>query len=964
MFKYYLSIFIWSICCFPFLLCSAQTKPSINFKNLNTEDGLSSNTIESVIQDKNGFIWLGTENGLNRYDAYQFRTYKNLSQEPHSLSNNYINSLFVDSQKQLWILTANGLNLYKEETDSFEQHFIKNTIGDNNFLCMTEDSKGQLWLSCNKGIYSFNKQTKLFQRFTPTDELSKNWNLITFTKLLVDKKGNLWIGSRQSGLFIKNPDGHVKSAEKLFPELRAIKSINDIKEDQDGSIWVGTNGQGLVRINPTSKQFNHYEYRKNEQSSLSSGVVKSILIDQINRVWVGMENSGLSLFNQKFNSFHHYQNNPSNPQSLSQKTISALFEDQQGNIWLGTHRGGVNFFNPKLDKFEFYTSGSGNTGLSYKDVKSFFEDQDGTIYIGTDGGGLNTWDRKNNIFQHYKHDPLNPHSISSDAVLHIVKDGKGNIWVSTWGAGLNLFDNKSGTFKRFTHDPDNPLSISSNYIWRTFEDSKGNLWIATSSGGINKFNSQNQTFEQLKWKNKSYQNSTNYYCIAEDEDGDIWFGSDNGILLRYNIVKEQLSSYKIPNFDNKNPPNIAVWVIFKDSNNKLWFGQKGLFYFDNLQNKILPAKSNLYLHEESIQGILEDNYGNLWLSTKNGLFQYHIKTQQITHFTMPDGLQGLEFGPNACLKTKKAELLFGGSNGFNLFKPEKLQYNRIAPEIFWTDFQLFPKSQAEKPNHYSLKEDISVNKEIVLKHNQSTFSIQFTALNFVSSKKNQFAYKLGGLDKNWNYVNESRTATYANLKPGTYLFSAKAANNDGVWNVKTKSIKIIVIPPFWKLWWFKSLVSIFIVCLITSFVQLYRDLELRKTNENKQKEIPMLALQRSNLSKLLQKRDEEFLHNLQIILNKHLDDPNLKVGFLSQEMGMSQSKFFKKIKEITGLSISEYVRKIRLERARQILLTEDIAITQVMHQVGISSSSYFTNAFKKEFGKTPTEYLKQVRKKN
>jgi len=1374
MYKFLTYFSILCLCSFCVSTVNSQIRTRIKFNHLSNEDGLSSSSIQAIIQDKEGFIWFGTEDGLNRYDGYQFRVYKNNYQDSHSLSDNFINGLFIDGQDRLWISSSNGLNLYDPLKDNFLTYYFNATEVGNNIYGLVEDQAGKLWVSSNEGLFTHSKKENKFKRYIPQNPEMKNWPKNEFGILFVDKQNRLWISTQQHGLVLKNSNGSIESVEKTYPLLSSIRDAQVIRQDQKGNIWIGTAGLGLFKVHFDSHKVSRYEHNPLDNKSLSSNVVKSLEFDQQGQVWIGTENGGLNLYHEKEDWFHRYDNQPNNPSGISQKTISSIFEDRQGNIWLGTHRSGINYFNPLMDNFQFYGDGIPFRDLSYRDVKTFYEDTDGTILIGTDGAGLNSWNRKTDRFSYFKHSPTDENSIGSDAVLHIMKDRKGNLWVSTWGGGLNLFDRKSGTFKRFVHDDKRPQSISSNYVWRVFEDSKGNLWVATSYAGLNLFDPKKNSFQKVNWRNKKdprIATGRSYYSIEEDTEGKLWLGADAGILHVYDPNSKDLKEYNFSEIPNYPSSTNAVRVIFKDSQNKLWFGQEGLFQYDKAQDRIVPIFKESNLRDEAIQGILEDDRGNLWISSKNGLYRYHLQTRDIKQFNLNDGLQGMEFGPNTCLKTADGELLFGGYNGFNVLDPDHIETNLVAPEIYFTDFQISHKSQKPNQEHSPLTQQIGATEEITLAYDQASFTIAYTALNFIASPKNQFAYKMVGLDKDWNYVKDIRSVTYTNLSPGDYIFKVKAANNDGLWNEAGKSIKISILPPFWQRWWFRAIVVSLALGIASFYLLLYRNLEIRKikllqqdeihevqsqfftnishefrspltlimgalenirsnqhvekshrlmeknaerlsglinevmdfhkiesglrtlqvsmsnmngllgdiaddfeeialqrnmklqvdlpkiqkmvycdrkviekivlnllnnafkfspdhstvtisllsslryhatelepllqigqalpnvhychilvadqgigihkeaskrlferfyrisnehmgsgiglafvkslvshhrgyiqvfsrkdigtevivsipyrrsdyaeeeitfeempkadgelaaqtakhervslyVNDNQnhglhaekillidddgelrtfirenleqdydimeaengeqalellkeqlpdliisdlmmpkmdgmelcqmlqgspahshipiimltakeetstkleglahgasvyltkpfsmkllrltianlfklgknQKERHIQDFQRSAVSMVQQKRDEVFIHNLMEIMERHLDDPNLKVEVLSREMGMSQSKFYKKIKEITGYNISEYVRKTRMARARQILLSEDTTITQVMYRVGISSSSYFTSAFKKEFGLNPSDYMKGVRR--
>ncbi len=846
MYKFLTFFSILCLCCIHVSRVSSQTKTRIKFSQLSIEDGLSSSSIEAIVQDKDGFIWFGTEDGLNRYDGYQFRIYKNNYKDPHSLSDNFINDLYVDQQGRLWVSSSNGLNLYDPLDDTFSPYFFNSTKVGNNIHGLVEDQAGTLWVSSNEGLFIHPKREHKFQRYIPEHPDFKNGHKNQFGVLFVDSKNRLWIGTREHGLYLKDSNGSISRAEQSYPLLDKLKEAQAIEEDRYGNIWIGTAGQGVFKIQSDNQRVHQYVHDPLYSRSISSNVIKSLEVDQQNQVWVGTENGGLNLYLEREDQFHHYENPLRSLNGVSQKTISSIFEDRQGNIWLGTHRSGINYFNPLMDNFDFYGDGIPFRDLSYKDVKTFFEDSDGTILIGTDGAGLNSWDRKTDRFRYYRHSPTVANSIGSNAVMHIMKDRKGNLWVSTWGGGLNLFDRNTGKFNRFMHEDGNVQSISSNYVWRVFEDSKGNLWVATSYGGLNLFNPQKNSFKKVNWTNKNNPKigtEQSYYSIEEDAEGRLWLGSDGGILHCYDPKTQNLKEYNFAEIPNYPASTNAVRVIFKDSKNRLWFGQEGLFRYNQAADRMVPVFPESSLRDEAIQGILEDDRGILWISSKNGLFRYHLQTKDIKHFNLNDGLQGMEFGPNTALKTRAGELIFGGYNGFNVLDPGHIETNLVAPDIYFTDFQISHKSQKPHQEHSPLTQQIAATDEITLAYDQATFTIAYTALNFIASPKNQFAYKMLGLDKDWNYVKDVRSVTYTNLSPGDYIFKVKASNNDGVWNETGKSIKINILPPFWQRWWFKVIIVSLALGIASFYLILYRNLEIRKLKNLQQEEIHDVQLQ-------------------------------------------------------------------------------------------------------------------------
>ncbi len=819
------------------LPCFSQA-PELSFKRISSDQGLSNSTIESIWQDHQGFMWFGTRDGLNRYDGYQTTVYRFEPKDSTSISDNYITCIYEDRHQTLWIGTLNGLNTF----DAAKHHFIRykhlkgnaKTIPHNQVTSISEDQQGRLWIGTfGGGISQFLRTEKSFisiQQAAGRPGLSDN----RVNAIYTDTKGDIWIGT-EKGLDLFRG----KTGAFTFYKTPTNSGIRNVTADKEGNLWLGTEDKGLLKFQPQTSRFQVYQHQQTDKRSLGSNQVRSMLRDRKGELWVGGVNGGLNLFDPATNSFFNYQNEPDNIFSLSQRTVSALFEDKQENLWVGTHRGGINLHTPTTSKFKLFRQGATQNSLSYNDVKAFCEDHQGNIWIGTDGGGLNLFQRKNESFTHFVNNPYNAGSIGSNEILHVSEDSEKNIWVSTWGDGLKLLKPGSSRFQHFRHDPSDSGSISSNYVQKCFEDSNGNLWIATYYGGLNRLDRNTKIFTRITTSpdGKSRLLGNNVVSLAEDRQGYLWIGTDDGGLNRYDPVQKTFHHYF--NEDEKSPD---LRVVFIDSKGRLWVGQAGLYLFNEVTNVFSLATNEAGLGTEFIKGITQDDDGYLWISTSNGLTQFHPEKKTYKKYNLSDGLQGLEFEANAYLKTKDGQMFFGGVNGFNSFYPRHIRINQFVPPVRLTEFQVF--NQKVQPSMDGpLQTDISLAKEIKLNYRQSTLAFGFAALNYTASENNQYAYKLEGLEDNWNYVGREHRASYTNLDPGTYTFQVKASNNDGVWNEEGTSIKVIITPPFWQTWWFRTLLVMAFFSAIIAFVYLRRREEMKKLEERKREEIHQMQLQ-------------------------------------------------------------------------------------------------------------------------
>jgi PAS domain S-box-containing protein len=826
-------------------LVNAQIQ-NIQFKHLTTDNGLSQSWAHSVIQDKYGFMWIGTEDGLNRYDGHSFRIYRNNFRDQYSISNNGILTLFENSKGNLWIGTRKGLNLYDIKNDKF----IRYHRWSERITSIAEDKNKILWVGTETGLYSIDLKNDSINTYSSPSDLSRNSvsRLVSgqILKIYVDSKNNVWIGS--SGglhLYVRENNSFINYYhDEKNPNSISSDEIRPILEDNAGRLWIGTSAGLDLFINNQEHspkgRFIHYQNIVDDKKSISNGPVMSLLEDDKRNLWIGIQNGGLDVinlktYNKKTAIFNHFKNDPNKENSLSNNSIYSITQDNQGNIWISTFGKGLNIINPLGDRFIHYKSESGSkSSLSNNQVNTFLEDND-FLWIGTEGG-LNLYNKKDDTFKHYVHDPLNKRSIGSNAVWAICKDKKGNLWVGTWGGGLNKFDYKTETFEHFYNNPDDTNSISSNNMFAIFEDSKGNLWIGTMGGGLNMFDYKHKRFIRYTESNSNiYRNYVP--AIMETKSGDLWLSNENS-FERFNIKTKKFENFTHSENDSTSLSSNKAISIYEDSKGNLWMGtDAGLNLFNKATKGFKCYRIEDGLPDNDINSIVEDNRGNLWLSTDKGLSKFinainlPVKPE-FRNYGYEDGLQGNEFCPRSSCKGADGKLYFGGPNGFNVFDPDKITENTYIPPIVITGFNIFNKPEVlgERGNNKNLDS----TEDLVLSYKQSVFSFDFAALNYISSYKNQFAYKMEGFDKDWNYVGTKYTATYTNLDPGKYIFRVKGSNNDGVWNEKGIALPIIITPPYWETIWFRLLLVVIaagIAFWIYKWRMQVRDLTARRQME-------------------------------------------------------------------------------------------------------------------------------------
>lgn len=811
-------------------------KWDMSFKHINIEQGLSNSTIECIYQDKRGFIWIGTRDGLNRYDGKHIVVYKNESNNPFSLSDNFVTAITEDSQGNIWIGTFDGLNRLDEKKNTFERFFYQkenpNSLGNNTITSLLKDHKGQLWIGTQGGILNLWNGENSFKKYF----LNKSTQgQIAVTSLYQDTENNYWIGTDKGLYFFEPHNGHFQYTETITGYR---PTVNCLAQDAQGNLLIGTNGQGLMSFNYRLGLKKRFVQQDINPHSLANNLVKSIWVDHKKQIWIGCINGGLNLFEPLTGHFTNYQPRPENPKSLSQRTISALFEDNQGNLWIGTHRGGINLYMSQVQKFQLFRQQPNENSLSYNDVRAFCEGSSGDIWVGTDGGGLNLFHKNTQTFEHFKHNPFQANSISSNEILGLTQDHQKRLWIATWGGGLSLLENGSRSFKRFLQQENNPNSLGSNYVQQVFEDRQQRLWIATYYGGLYQYLPDGKFVKILYGKNrKSQLLGNNIICLNQDLRGRIWIGTDDGGL---NCLDPQTGIFS--HYFHKDSKKPDIRIIFVDRQGRIWVGHRGLYLWHEKEQQFRLFTSKAHLSEDFIKGIVQDDEDNLWISSSNGITKLNPQNLQIQQYNSADGLQGLEFEPNAALRTKDGQIYFGGVKGFNTFYPHKIFNNNYIPPIYLTSLQIFNKKVSVGKDS-PLEEDISYLKTLELSHKQNTFSIDFAALNFTASENNQYAYKLEGWDKDWIIAGSENRASYTNVSPANYTFMVKASNNDGVWNPEVTMLEVIVHPPFWATWWFRAIAFILMLTGIRTFYQFRRRMAIQQLKEQQKEELHQDQLQ-------------------------------------------------------------------------------------------------------------------------
>jgi signal transduction histidine kinase/ligand-binding sensor domain-containing protein/DNA-binding response OmpR family regulator len=819
-------------------------KKDIQFEHLTVDEGLSSNTVLCFLQDSRGFLWIGTYDGLNKYDGYEFKVFKNSQEDSLSISDNMVNALCEDKYGNIWAGCGwgGGLNKFNRLTEKFTRYLPdpnnSSSISSDRIKSIASEKSGNLWIGTDGGgLEYFELDKEIFHHYkhNPSDPFSISSN--TINPVFVDKNDFVWIGTLKSGLnkFIKEKSNFISYKNSSDPNSISGNQIAEIFEDKLGYLWIGTRDGGLNQFDPLTYKFKHFRHDPKNPNSISEDYVWAIYGNSDGMIWIGTYNLGINLLDTKTETFTRYRKIFNDSKSLSDDAVYSIYEDRSGIGWFGTWSGGINKYDRKKEKFITYSHIPGNpNSLSNGSVYTIYKDGNADLWVGTDIGGLTRIKEQANKFTHYFHDPNNPNSISSNAVFSICEDKDGNLWIGTDDAGINKFDRTTNKFQRFKNDPNNPNSIDGEKISQVFCDSYGDLWIALSSNGIDKLKRGESNF--IHYRNDSSDpksvSSQLVYIIYEDKEGNLWIGTHGDGLMLYNRKTDNFSFYR------HNPGNYSVSLSYdavsslcEDENGILWIGTNGAGCnrFDRVKNQFKHFREKDGLANDVVNGILSDNKGNLWISTGKGISKFNIKTESFTNYVTKDGLQGSDFNGRAYFKSRNGEMYFGGSNGLNRFHPDEIIENPFIPPIVITDFQILHKPVAVGYDSIwgrtILEKSISETELIELKHYDNIISLEFAALDFHSPEKNQYAYMLEGFDNHWIHTSaKERTITYTNLDPGAYTLKVKGSNNDGVWNEAGATLRIIIHPPWWATWWSYILYGfVFILAFVTSTrIYLYR----------------------------------------------------------------------------------------------------------------------------------------------
>ena len=892
-----LPLILLSLIIFSVKLVYPQTNnyKNLTFDHLSIEHGLSQITVHSILEDNNGFLWFGTEDGLNRYDGYEFVIYRNNPKDINSISDNFIWSLFQDSENNIWVGTnSGGLNKYCYSTNSFETYANNLTPRANNIRVIYEDSFKNLWIGTNNaGLFRYDKILNKFEKILLGN--SENYSIRSICE---DNNKVLWVGTNDNGLISYNSKNKkIESFTKSNSNLTS-NAIWALVTDSKDNIWIGTYNGGLNKFDNTSKVFTNFS--NGIANGLMNNNITSLIIDDYDNPWICTE-GGLSIYLENKNEFVNYKHSLSDLRSLSNSFLRVIVKAKSNLIWIGTVGGGLNKLNLNKKFNQFNHNPTNENSLSHNMIRAIEGDSRGNIWIGTLGNGINRYDKQKNKFERFNSKSI---GLSEDVVTSILEDENNSLWVGTWGGGLNKIKFTSGregykveNLKIYKHLPNNEQSISSDIIQDIFEDSNGNLWIGTEDG-LDCYNQAKHKF--IHFKNEPNNrlsisdNRIQSSAIIEDKFGYLWIGTWQG-LNRVNIndgdsFDENKSFRKFYKEDGLSDNRIIS--IYEDNEHSsadsiiIWIGSIG-----GGLNKIVASISNGEITDYKISnynmsnglpsnviyGILGDNEGNLWLSTNNGISKFNVHKEDFRNYTIEDGLQSNQFFWGAAYSTADGEFYFGGINGLNSFYPNQLLENKVIPKVFITKIII---ESLDGLNRIVLDnvDNIKKNNSIELPYDNYNMQFVFTALDLTTPSRNLYKYILENYDEKWTDNISFNSASYTSINDGSYLFKVHGSNNDGVWSSEAASYNIIIRTPYWKTWWFISLIallisSIIFYIIITQIKNLLAVERLRTKlaadlHDNIGSSLTEISILSEVISSRLKTNDNDILNNLEKISSK------------------------------------------------------------------------------------------------
>lgn len=824
-------------------------KQSLYFNSYTSENGLSQNSINSIVQDKKGFIWIGTQSGLNRFDGYKFKNWFQEPDNPNSLTSGFVNHLATDKQDNIWIGTTTGLNCFDSKVNKFYSfgHLIKNKeLSHEHINYIFVDSENHLWVGTKNGLnrskssldkhkpgFSDLKFTNFFQQKSSVS-LSNN----EITCISEDNRANIWIGTK-NGLNKYNKESG-KFEQFYFGVYRSgqngANEVNDIEQLNDSIFWIATEA-GLFELNIKSKAYGNFETNAFFIKNRIYGSIRSILTDSKHNIWLGTFGNGLLLYITKDKEFHQIKKSEISKNNVSDNFITTLFEDKSGTLFIGNFTNGLNTTKIDQNHFELFRHNENDkSSLSENITRHIYCQDENTVWMGTLSTGLEKFNPKTKKFEHFPLSNLKKNK-APVALQFVLPKSQNKLWIATNRAGLLLYNHKTNTYKQYLHS-DAENSISGNDIYWLYADYDSVLWIGSYGTGLDKLDLKTGKFKNYKvnYDDSSSTSDGIITYIIPDKNNELWIGSWGGGIMKFNPKTEKITHYRNSIVNSNTVSSDFVLAIHIDKNGILWFGTSaGLNKYNPITDKFVHYGKKNGFKDEFINSIEEDKHDNLWVSTNKGIVKFNKQNSTVTCFDVIDGLQDNEFSSGINTTLPDGRMIFGGIKGFNIFHPDSIRPGNFGPNIVITEFQLFYKdivTGQKYSDDYQITKSISDLDTIILNYKDNVIGFEFAALDFKNPDNIKYSFRLKGFQENWNNTDhKERFARYTNLGYGKYVLQIKSTNSDGIWSNEIKELTIIIKAPFWVTTEFRLILTIAFALLV---LLLYR-LRLRILKSQKKK---------------------------------------------------------------------------------------------------------------------------------
>ena len=839
---------------FSFTFIYAGFSQQYIFTNYSINEGLSQSVVNCIFQDSKGYIWIGTQNGLNRFNGETFDVYSYNPADTSSISNNWIYAIAEDANGDLWIGTKGGLNKYQTNKNNFKRVVYKTGFQHDvtqyfyEIVCL---SNGNILINTPPVISVYDAEKDSFTHFQSKFEYDGSVKDVKIP-IIEDVDGKVWVGSTKGlALFsfktkefsyfpFVNKDGYVVE----------IVNISALCKDRQGKLWVGTTA-GLFSFNLVLNRFEEATFKlsSGENFSFENTYIRTILEDKNRNFNIGTENRGLFVISPNSQNLFNIQNYTTENSEIGHNIVQSLIIDRSENLWIGT-LSGISKTDLKKKKFNLYRKNNSpnSVDLLGNVIASLYKDEDGILWVGNWGQGLNKFNRETNQVEHFSTLQPGNHKISNDFIHVIFKDSENNIWLGTRN-GLFNYDKPANKFVPYYEYFKNTVlpKLNDTRIYTIIQDKAANYWIGTQNGLL-KINLKNSTVETFRneVENDNQISANLVYCILEDTDGLIWIGTVSGLDV-YNPVSKKIKHYRKQ--ENGLSDDFII-TLCEDKHGKIWIGTSTYInVFDKTDSIFTWFNREYGLPNNRIFEIVNDKNNNIWVTTGKGLCKFDEKQNKFQTFTLEDGLQSLEFNIRAACVCNDGELLFGGMNGFNSFYPDSISRNPFIPNLVFTSFYI---------QKGTLKEYIQLGEspEVVLNHNTYSFTIEFAALEYTNTHKNNYSYKMEGISDEWIDIGNRRFVPFFALQPGEYSFKVKGSNNDGVWNANEKSLKIVILPPWWRSVYAYFAYLIIIVLAIVSYIKM-RERKLKNDKKILEQKVLERTLQIEEQNKLIVSKNQE-----------------------------------------------------------------------------------------------------------